>query len=158
MTQPKFSLTIPDVALEQLVSQASHQTLAIWAKDCALRVQPLLDAEFPTEERPRQALETLQDWIETGQFRMSVIRSASLNALAAARQIDAESPARSAARSAGQAAATAHVPTHALGTAKYAQQAVFRAAAKPEEGLAAAAKERYWQFRHLEELIKERQL
>jgi hypothetical protein len=36
-------------------------------------------------------------------------------------------PARSAARAAGQAVATAHVPTHSLGAADYAVQAICRA-------------------------------
>lgn len=156
MTNPKFSLATQDIKLQALINQASHQTLAIWAKDCALRVLPFYEAQFPKDSRPSQALETLQDWINTGKFNMTIIRSASLNAHAAARQVEEDTPARSAARAAGQAVATAHVRTHSLGAAKYAQQAVFRAAL-PEEAQISASQERDWQYSHLKQLIKERQ-
>ena len=156
MVKPKFSLAESDEELQTLIDQASHQTLAIWARDCAMRVLPHYESLFPTDPRPRQALKTLQDWIDTGQFSMSVIRSASLNAHAAARQVGDDTPARSAARAAGQAVATAHVRTHSLGTAKYAQQAVFRATF-PDEAQVSAAQERNWQYHHLENLIRERQ-
>ena len=156
MTQPKFSLATPDEALQELVGQANHVTLAIWARDCALRVLPMYESQFPNNPHPRHALDTLQDWIDTGQFSMSVIRSASLNAHAAARQVNDDTPAQSAARAAGQAVATAHVRTHALGAAKYAEQAAFRAAL-PEDARQAAAQERDWQFDHLKQLITKRQ-
>ena len=156
MAKPKFSLAIPDVELETLVEQASHRTLAIWARDCALRVLPLFEAQFPNDSRPRQALNTLQDWIDTGQFSMSIIRNASLNAHAAAKQVGEDSVAKSAARAAGQAVATAHVRTHAPERQKYAQQALFRAAL-PGEAQQSVAQERDWQFAHLAQLIKERQ-
>ncbi len=82
---------------------------------------------------------------------MAVIRKASLDSHAAAREAGEDSSARSAARAAGQAVATAHVPRHAYGAAVYAQQAVFRAS-DPARADAAAAKERDWQYRHLIEL------
>ena len=156
MAKPRFSLATPDVELETLVEQASHRALAIWARDCALRVLPLFEAQFPNDSRPRQALDTLQDWIDTGQFSMSVLRNASLNAHAAARQVGEDTAAKSAARAAGQAVATAHVRTHAPGAAKYAQQALFRAAL-PEDAQHSVTQERDWQFNRLKQLIKERQ-
>ncbi len=82
---------------------------------------------------------------------MQIIRNASLNAHAAAREVGADNPARSAARAAGQAVATAHVRTHAPGAALYAQQAVHRAA-KPEDALERVREERDWQYNHLIEL------
>lgn len=157
MSEPKFSLTAPDDELRDLVGQSDHRVLGSWARDCASRVLALFEVEFPDDKQPRQALETLQNWVDTGQFNMSVIRSASLSAHAAAREVGEDSPARSAARAAGQAVATAHVPTHALGAAKYAQQAVFRASA-PEEALEAAAQERDRQFTQLMQLNQERQI
>jgi hypothetical protein len=59
----------------------------------------------------------------------------------------------SAARAAGQAVATAHVPTHSLGAANYALQAIYRVT-DPAEADAAVAKERDWQYRRLRELGK----
>ena len=79
---------------------------------------------------------------------MAVIRGASLASHAAAREVGEDNPARSAARAAGQAVATAHVATHSLGAALYAQQAVFRAA-DPADAEAAVAREREWQYRRL---------
>jgi hypothetical protein len=151
MKKPKFSLTQRDEALEALVSQTDHRTLGVWARDCAERALPYFEEAFPADRRPRQALATLQAWIDTGQFSMAVIRKASLDAHAAARDVGEDSPARSAARAAGQAVATAHVRTHAPGAAIYALQAIHRAASA-EQAAAAMAAERAWQMRHLEEL------
>ncbi len=119
--------------------------------DCAERVLPYFEENYPDDHRPRQAIETLQTWIETGVFKMAVIRGASLAAHAAAREVGADNAARSAARAAGQAVATAHVPTHSMGAAIYALQAIHRVTDAAEAD-AAVAKERDWQYRHLLEL------
>jgi hypothetical protein len=84
---------------------------------------------------------------------MTVIRQASLTAHAAAREVGEDNAARSAARAAGQAVATAHVPTHSVGAANYALQAIHRAA-NASEADTAIAKERAWQYQHLLELGK----
>lgn len=138
-----------------IIGETDHKTLAIWAIDCAQRVMPFFDKKYPKDRRPRKAIETLNAWIDTGVFKMAVIRKASLDSHAAAREVGEDNPARSAARAAGQAAAAAHVPRHAYGAAIYAQQAVFRAA-KPLEAAAAAAKERDWQYQHLLDLSNSR--
>ena len=82
---------------------------------------------------------------------MSVIRGASLAAHAAARAAEPNSPAQSAARAAGQAVATAHVRTHALGAALYAQQAIHRMGSN-EEAANAVKLERDWQYQLLLDL------
>jgi hypothetical protein len=149
MEKPKFSLAAyKDPATVELVSNTGHKTLAVWAIDCAERVMPYFEENNPQDRRPRQAIETLQRWIETGVFTMAVIRKASLDAHAAAREVGEDNPARSAAHAAGQAVATAHVPIHSLGAANYALQAIYRAT-KPAEVEAAIAKERVWQLQHL---------
>lgn len=79
---------------------------------------------------------------------MKVIRKASLDAHAAARDVGEDNPARSAARAAGQAVATAHVPTHAIGAAIYGLQAIHRAAST-EDADAAVTRERDWQYQRL---------
>lgn len=150
----KFSLARHDEPMEELVRITDRKTLAIWATDCAERVLPYFHETFPDDPRPRDALDTLRAWIATGEFHMEVIRTASLASHAAARDAGEDSPARSAARAAGQAVATAHVSRHSLGSAIYAQQAVWRAA-KPEEAEAAVAAERDWQYRRLVELREE---
>ena len=148
MEKSKFSITRKDEEMLELVSKTDHQTLAIWAIDCAERVMPYFEEKYPQDHRPRQALETLKTWIDIGVCKMTVIRKASLDAHAAAREVGEDSPARSAARAAGQAVATAHAPRHAYGPAMYAQQAIYRAT-NPSDADAAVAKERDWQYRYL---------
>ena len=147
----KFSIAHKDEALEELVSKTDHKTLAVWAIDCAERVMPYFEEKFPEDPRPQNAIVALQAWIDTGVFRMADIRKASLTSHAAAREVGEDNAARSAARAAGQAVATAHVPTHSLGAAIYALQAIHRATDSSEAD-AAIAKERDRQYRHLLEL------
>ncbi|MCB9450279.1 MAG: hypothetical protein H6672_02505 [Anaerolineaceae bacterium] len=148
LKKTKFALTHRDARVDALVSETDHKTLATWARDCAERVLPYFEAAFPDDPRPRQALAALQQWINTGVFKMAVIRKAALDAHAAAREVGADSPARSAARAAGQAVATAHVRTHAIGPAQYALQAIHRASHAADTE-AALAEEREWQYQHL---------
>jgi polygalacturonase len=152
---PTFSIAHEDADMLALVADTDHRTLAVWAIECAERVLPYFEEHHPEDRRPRRAIETLQAWIDTGAFSMAVVRKASLDAHAAARDVGADNAARSAARAAGQAVATAHVPRHAYGPAVYAQQAVHRAAS-PAEAPAAAARERDWQYQRLRELRKNR--
>lgn len=152
MAKSAFSLArYKDAATVELLNRTDQRTLAVWAIDCAERVMPFFERAYPLDHRPRQAIAALQSWLRTGVFEMSVIRHASLNAHAAARDAGEESAARSVARAAGQAVATAHVPLHALGAANYALQAIHRAA-NPSEAEAAVARERAWQLRRLREL------
>lgn len=148
LKKPGFSVTRKDEAMADLVSETDHTTLAVWAGDCAVRVLPYFEEKYPDDPRPRNAIETLLAWIDTGIFKMADIRGTSLASHAAAREAGEDTSARSAARAAGQAVATAHVPTHSLGAAKYAQQAVWRAASSADAD-AAADGERDWQYRHL---------
>jgi len=153
MEKSKFSITQihKDEAMVELVRKTDHKTLAVWAIDCAERVLPYFEEKYPQDNRPRKAIETLQAWINTGVFKMAVIRKAALDAHAAARKVGEDNAARSAARAAGQAVATAHVPTHALGPAIYALQAIHRAT-NLSDADAAIAKERDWQYQHLLDL------
>ena len=155
MEKSKFSITRKDEEMLELVSKTDHQMLAIWAIDCAERVMPYFEEKYPQDHRPRQAIETLKTWIDTGVFKMAVIRKASLDAHAAAREVGEDSPARSSAHAAGQAVATAHVPRHSYGPAIYAQQAIHRAT-NPTDADAAIAKERDWQLQHLLDLRENR--
>lgn len=148
MKKPKFSIAHKDEEMLELIKITDQKTLATWAIDCAERVLRFFEEKVPKDHRPRQAIETLRSWIESGVFKMAVIRRASLDSHAAAREMDGDNPARSAARAAGQAVATAHVPMHSYGSAIYAQQAIFRAT----RSMDAVATERDWQYRHLLEL------
>jgi|SRR6266545_3474817 len=151
MKKATFSITHNDEPMLALVQATDQKTLAVWAIDCAERVLPYFEQHFPEDRRPRQAIEALQAWLQTGVFKMAVIRKASLDSHAAARDVGADTAARSAARAAGQAVATAHVPRHAYGSAVYAQQAIYRST-NPAEADAATARERDWQYHHLLQL------
>jgi hypothetical protein len=148
MKKSEFSLAQHKAHFVDLVEKTDHKTLAAWAIDCAERVLPYFEEQYPNDPRPRTALETLQTWINTGVFRMAVIRKASLDSHAAARDVGEDNAARSAARAAGQAVATAHVPIHAIGGAIYGLQAIHRAT-DPADADTAVAKERDWQTQHL---------
>ena len=151
MGRSRFSVTYKDASMVELARKTDHKTLAIWAIDCVERVMPHFEEKYPEDNRPRKAIETLQDWMNTGEFRMADIRKASLASHAAARGAGEDNAARSAARAAGQAVATAHVPAHSIGAANYALQAIHRASSSSDAD-AAVAKERHWQYRHLLQL------
>jgi hypothetical protein len=151
MEKSRFTLTQHKDTFTEIANQTDHKTLAIWAIDCAERVLPYFEEIYPDDRRPRNAIETLQDWIDTGVFKMATIRKASLDSHAAARDVGEDNAARSAARAAGQAVATAHVPVHAMGAALYALQAIHRATSAADADIA-VLRERDWQYQHLLEL------
>ena len=128
--------------------KADQRTLAIWAADCAEHVLPYFEEKYPNDDRPRKAIEVARAWVDTGVFKMAVIRRASLDAHAAARQprADGEDAACFAAHAAGQAVGTAHVVTHSLGSSLYAIRAAAAYSGNVDDGL---VKERDWQLRHL---------
>ena len=132
------------------VFQPDKKTLALWAIDTAERVLPYFEENHPYDRRPRKALETLKEWTTTGQFRMSVIRKASLDAHAAAKDVN-EDYAKYVAHAAGQAVATAHVPTHALGSSLYSIRAVAAYSGNVDDGL---IRERNWQLQRLRDIAK----
>ena len=148
MEKSKFSVTHKDKSMVELVRKTDHKTLAIWAIDCVERVMPYFEEKYPEDHRPRNAIEALQAWIHAGVFKMTDIRKASLASHAAAREVGEDNAARSAARAAGQAVATAHVPSHSIGAANYALQAIHRAT-NSSDADAAITKEREWQYQHL---------
>src|SRR5688572_21126266 len=96
LAKSKFSIARKDEKMLELVSQTGHKTLALWAINCAERVMPYFEEKYPQDRRPRQAIDTLKTWLATGVFKMAVIRKASLDSHAAAREVGADSPARSA--------------------------------------------------------------
>lgn len=142
-----------DEKIAELVKKTDHKTLAFWAIDCAGRVLPYFEEKYPKDNRPRQAIESLKNWIGTGVFKMAVIRKAALDSHAAAREVEEGNEARFAARACGQAVATAHVGTHSIAAAIYAVTAVYKAGKNSE---AEAIKERKWQYRRLLNLIKDK--
>ena len=121
------------------IGKEDQKLLALWAADCAERVLPYFEKEYPKDERPRKAIEACREWVRTGVFKMADIRKTALAAHAAAR--DSQVPAATfAARSAGQAASVPHVAGHAIAAGTYAVKAAEAADITGE---------REWQYKHL---------
>ena len=130
------------------VDEQDHQSLALWAADCAEHVLAYFQEKHPQGDRPRNAIEAGRAWVR-GEMPMIEARTAALAAHAAARGAD-DDAACAAARAAGHAAATAHVATHARHAAAYAVKAVNSAA----DDTASAAIEREWQHRRGSEHLR----
>src|SRR5689334_2074282 len=79
MAKSKFSLVPQKAWFLPLIENVDQKILAAWAIDCAERVMHYFEDERPQDSRPRDALKTLQIWIDTGVFKMAVIRKASLD-------------------------------------------------------------------------------
>jgi hypothetical protein len=137
--------------IDHQIFQPDKKVLALWAIDCAERVLPYFEEKYPDDKRPRKALETVKEWLDTGVFKMSVIRKASLDAHAAAKDAK-EDYAKYVAHAAGQAVATAHVPTHALGSSVYSIRAVAAYSGNVNDGL---IRERNWQLQRLQDITKQ---
>lgn len=143
VAKPRFVDHPLGAEIEKLARSSEHRALAIWAADCAERALPLFEKERPEDQRPRQAMVKLREWIDTGVFRMDEVRKASLDAHAAARTVPENSAARFAARACGQAMATAHVPAHSIAAAWYAAKAIW---ASDIDRPTAVTAEREWQY------------
>ncbi len=73
MKKATFSLTTyKDETTVELVKKTDQKTLAVWAVDCVERVMPYFEETYPQDHRPRNALETLQTWIDTGVFNTNL--------------------------------------------------------------------------------------
>ncbi len=135
--------------IDHQIFKPDQKILTLWALDCAEHVLPFFEEKFPKDIRPRKAIEILLQWINTGVFKMSVIRKASLDAHAAAHEANniGENAAYHSAHAAGQAVATAHVVTHAFGCSVYGIRAAAAHSGKIEDGI---IKERDWQLKRLQ--------
>ncbi len=142
MAEPRFKDHPFSVDIDRLARSSDHRVLALWVAECAERVLPLFEKEYPEDERPRLAIVKLKEWVSTGEFHMAEVRRTSLNAHAAARLAPEGSAARFAARSCGQAMATTHVPTHSIAAAWYAAKAIWAEGGDASD----IRKEREWQL------------
>jgi hypothetical protein len=106
-----------DGEMGSLLESVPKKIAAAFAADCAARVLPLFEAAYPTDDRPRQAIEVARSGAP-----FPIVRATALAAHAAARTArdDGNGAATDAARAAGHAVATHHVTRHAIGAAGYA--------------------------------------
>lgn len=123
--------------------------IAQWAAECAQRVLPLFQSARPSDTRPQKAIEGVRLFAQGGK-RVAKLRTQSLAALAAAREVD-DPAAQAAARSACMAASSAY--THPLASVEQARHilapAVYAALARElAEGLDACDEELKWAVQH----------
>ncbi|MFH0974049.1 MAG: hypothetical protein V1817_04670 [Candidatus Micrarchaeota archaeon] len=121
------------------LNKRKQKALALWAADCAERVLPFFEKEYPKDDRPRNAIQAARAWtrgeITVGSARASAIAAhAAARDAARARHPAACAAAVAAARAAGHAAATAHVVGHAVHAAVYAVKAAEAAGAASVSG------------------------
>lgn len=154
---PEIRQTVVKILDRPLSELEGHQAfkndkklLALWAASCAEHVLPIFEDTYTNDARPRKAIEVCRNWVSTGVFKMTMVRKASLDSHAAAREVGDRSAAGYAARSAGHAVATAHVATHSLGAAAYAIKAVVANSENLNSGLI----EREWQNQKLLKHLK----
>jgi hypothetical protein len=86
------------------LDKQDHQSLVLWATDCAEHVPPSFEEQCPNDLRPRKAVEAGRAWVGD-EIAMAEARTAAFAAHAAARDTN-----HAAARAAGHAAATARLP------------------------------------------------
>jgi len=153
MKKLKFADTNVRESIAELVAKQDHKTLVLWATDCAEHVLHYFEEKYLKDDRPRKAIEAGRAWVR-GELTVSGVRTAALAAHAAARSTNYVA-ARAAAHAAGQAAGTAHVAGHAVHAATYAAKAVSFSS-KDENSQIETAKERNWQYKRLQEMVKKR--
>jgi len=150
MKKRKLATTRIDEQIIELVNKSDHKILVIWATDCAERVLPYFEKNFPEDKRPREAIEAGRAWVRS-ELKMTEARKIAFAGHAAARNASENITACSSARSAGHAAATAHVPSHSIYAAVYAISAICDSS-EPTEIEMNINKERDWQYQRLIEL------
>jgi len=130
-------LACEQIRLVERVGTLTREIAVTFAADCAARVLPIFEAEYPDDDRPRRAIEAAR----SGDANAAYADAAANAAAYAARAADA-------ARAAAYAAYAANAGAYAAAYAAYAgAYAAARAAAN-------AAKERAWQGRHLLALLR----
>lgn len=108
------------VELMRLIETQSHVTLAGWACAAAReQALPVYKRAFPTDARPRAALDAAQAWISVGKQALPQLKATVREARAAAQEAAGSPAAQAAARAAATAAAVATTPTNALGMTFY---------------------------------------
>ena len=108
--------------LIRLIELQKHRTLVMWAFECAIIPLRLFEEKYPTEHRPRIALEMCKAWSK-GEVKMPVAKKAILDAHATAKEIE-DNAYIALCHAIGHAGATVHVETHALGLVFYELTAI----------------------------------
>jgi hypothetical protein len=143
-----------DDALWALKAVGENRLLRLWAADCAERVLPLWEDQFPDDNRPRRAIKVARAFArgEVGRSTLGAARTAAAVAREAARDIAAV--AAWGARAAAWAAAWDAASTVAAGDFACSACAADAAATRGVARAAAWGAERAWQTSRLREYLR----
>ena len=123
----------------------NQQTIVLFACDCAERVLPLFEREYPDDQRPRQAIETARKWAH-GKATLEEVHAAAHAAAYAAADAAADAATDAAYDAIYAAARAAYDAADAADAVDAAYDAIY----------AADAAEKEWQQKRLMEYVEGR--
>lgn len=110
--------------LKILLDNQNHRTVVLWAFELAEEAVKKLEEKYPTESRPRSALEASKLWA-SGRIKMPIAKREILNCHAVAKEIQSLEDI-ALCHAVGQACGTVHTSGHALGFPIYELTAIVR--------------------------------
>lgn len=99
--------------LIMLFQNQNHKVMVLWAFDLATESIARLEAKYPEEKRPGEALEAARDWA-AGKIKMRIAQRKILDCHAFAKEIDCKEDIAMC-HAIGQACAVVHTAGHAIG-------------------------------------------
>lgn len=99
--------------LTMLFQNQNHRVMVLWAFDLAAESIARLEAKYPEEKRPGEALEAARDWA-AGKIKMRMAQRKILDCHAFAKEIDCKEDIAMC-HAIGQACAVVHTVGHAIG-------------------------------------------
>lgn len=99
--------------LSDLLGAQDHRTLVLWALDFAEDSVSQLESKYPSEERPRNALDGARKWA-AGKIKMPAAQRKILDCHAFAKEIECKADI-AACHAVGQACSVVHTAGHAIG-------------------------------------------
>ena len=106
----------------QLIEQANHRVLVLWALELAEESARVLAEKYPEDFRPKEAVEAAASWAK-GQIKMPIAKQAILNCHAMAKELE-NPPDITRCHAVGQACSVVHTAGHALGYPMYELTAI----------------------------------
>ena len=110
--------------LLQCIRLQNRRTLVLWALTCAAGPAAALQARYPTDPRPRQAIELATAWA-AGSIKMPLAKKGILSVHAMAREV-ASSADAALCHAVGHGCAAVHTEAHAIGLPIYELTAIVR--------------------------------
>lgn len=99
--------------LIQLFQGQDHRVMVLWAFEFAAESITKLEEKYPTEKRPREALDAAKNWAE-GKIKMRLAQRKILDCHALAKEIDCKEDI-AICHAIGQACGVVHTTGHAIG-------------------------------------------